>query len=70
VVSEDFDADDAEEHQGLYAALRGEGLQYAWYVRVGDGGRNGAVSGRHPATAGYFARWQVLETAWMWQEQA
>lgn len=63
VLGEYFDADAAEEHAALYQALRAEGGQQAWYVRLGGNGRRPL-----PVTARYFAHWQVVETALLWGE--
>ena len=64
VLSEHFDADGVEEHEALYRALHAEAGQQVWYVRVGDGGRNG----KPPAAQG-FRRWQVLNTGLLWEGQ-
>ncbi len=64
VVTEDFDADDAEDHRPLYRALAAEAGQQAWYVRVGRSRREEA-----PVTAGFFARWQLMETGVLWEGQ-
>jgi hypothetical protein len=63
VLSEHFDADDAEDHAPLYQALATQGGQQAWYVRIGA--TNG--SRKPPVTARYFERWQLVESALLWQ---
>jgi hypothetical protein len=65
VVSEHFDADDAEEHAALYQALRAEAGQQAWYVHIGPAPGDGHRP--PPPTARFFERWQVVETGVMWE---
>jgi hypothetical protein len=69
VLGEHFDADGAEERSFLYQALRAQGGQQAWFVRVGGGSANG--NGRHqpPPTAKFFESWQVVETGLMWRDE-
>jgi hypothetical protein len=65
VLSEHFDADEAEDHAPVYQALRAEAGQQACYVRVGPAaGKKGRPA---PPTARFFAGSQVLETALLWQ---
>jgi hypothetical protein len=66
VLSEDFDVDSVEEHRALYQALRAEGEQQVWYVRVGEVS-NGPVS--VPRSAPSFGRWQVVETGRLWSNE-
>ena len=63
ILSEHFDADDAEEHAALYQALRGEAGQQAWFVRIGKGNGNGRR--RPPPAARGFEQWQVIDTSTM-----
>ncbi len=70
VLSEFFDADWWEEHQALYHALRAEGGQQAWFVRVGKTGKDGNGRRQPPAAARFFECWQIVETGLMWEGQA
>jgi hypothetical protein len=65
VLSEHFDADGVGQHGALYAALRAEAGQQAWYVRVGPVGGRGQGQ-PPPATAHLFPRWQLLESGRLW----
>ena len=77
VVSEFFDADDAEDHDVLYQALKAEAGQQAWYVRIGNGTvppsaichLPSAIPRPPPPSARYFERWQMIETSVMWENQ-
>jgi len=69
VVGAAWDAEGWEAHRGEYRALREEGGQQAWFVRMGDGGRSGNGHLR-PPSAGCFGRWEVVESGLLWAEQA